>query len=79
MILDISALTPRQLEVIEIVAQGKSEKQTAKILSISPNTVHAHMAKACRKTGIDNRICLIVAFAKWQERQEILALLNPSR
>lgn len=58
-------LTPRQMEVISVVAQGNSEKQTARILSISRETVHKHMTKAQTRLGL-NRIQLIVAFAQWQ-------------
>jgi len=62
---NISILTPRQMEVLEIIAQGKSEKQTAQLLSISRFTVHKHVTKAQSKLQM-NRIQLIVAFAQWQ-------------
>ena len=61
----INKLTPRQIEIIGIVAQGKSEKQTSRILSISRNTVHKHITNAQAKLRL-NRIQLIVAFAQWQ-------------
>ena len=61
----ISILTPRQLEVLGIIAQGNSEKQTAQLLSISRYTVHKHITKAQAKLRM-NRIQLIVAFAQWQ-------------
>ncbi len=61
----IPQLTPRQIEIIGIVAQGKSEKQTARILSISRNTVHKHITNAQAKLRL-NRVQLIVAFAQWQ-------------
>ena len=61
----IPSLTPRQIEVIGIVAQGKSEKQTARILSISRSTVHKHITNAQAKLRL-NRVQLIVAFAQWQ-------------
>lgn len=61
----IHSLTPRQLEVIAVIAEGNSEKQTARILSISRETVHKHITKSCAKLSV-NRIQLIVAFAKWQ-------------
>lgn len=61
----ISILTPRQLEVLGIIAQGNSEKQTAQLLSISRYTVHKHITKAQAKLRL-NRIQLIVAFAQWQ-------------
>lgn len=77
--MQVSQLTPRQLEIIGVIAQGYTEKQAAILLSISPATIHKHMSKAYERTGLDSRIRLIVAFAKWQERQEIISLLDPSR
>ena len=79
MITPIESLTPRQSEIVSLIAQGKSNKQTATLLSISTETVRAHIVHACKKISVENRIQLIVAFAKWQERQEILSLLNSSR
>lgn len=77
---DISRLTPRQLEIIGLIAQGHSEKQTAHLLSISAATIHKHITNACEKTGINNRTRLIVAWARWQTIQEITKiLLDPSR
>lgn len=67
----IENLTPRQLEIIGLIASGNSEKQAAKLLSISPFTVHKHITNACVKTGLDNRTRLIVAWARWQTIQEI--------
>jgi len=62
-------LSPRQMEVIAIIADGKSEKQTGLLLSISRDTVHRHIVNACRRNNY-NRIQLIVAFAKWQAIEE---------
>lgn len=76
----IQELTPRELEVIGVIATGQSEKQTAKLLSISPLTVHKHITNACEKTGLNNRTRLIVAWARWQTIQEINKfLLDSSR
>lgn len=76
----IQELTPRQLEIIGLIASGNSEKQAAQLLSISPVTVHKHITNACEKTGINNRTRLIVAWARWQTIQEINKfLLDSSR
>jgi DNA-binding NarL/FixJ family response regulator len=39
---DRTLLTPRQLDVLRLVAQGKSFKQIATALNISPRTVESH-------------------------------------
>lgn len=62
----IQTLTPRQLEVLTVIAEGKSNKQAAQILSISPETVRRHIIDARVRLHLENRIQLIVAFAKWQ-------------
>jgi DNA-binding NarL/FixJ family response regulator len=72
-------LTPRQLEVITVIAQGHSDKQASKLLSISANAIKRHVYRSCERLQLMNRIQLVVAFAKWQERQTILMMLDPSR
>lgn len=62
----ISRLTPRQLEVVGLLAQGLGNKQTATILSISWRTVRTHIQEACKRLGVDNRTQLIVVFAMWK-------------
>jgi len=39
-----AALTPRQLEVLREVAQGLTDKQIARKLSLSPRAVEMHVA-----------------------------------
>ncbi len=62
----ISRLTPRQLEIVGLLAQGQSTKQTSNILSISPETVKRHIYRACQKMEIENRTQLIVIFTMWE-------------
>lgn len=42
-------LTPRQLEVLRFVSHGKTDKQIAKELSLSPRTVEMHVAGALKQ------------------------------
>lgn len=62
----IPSLTPRQLEVITLIADGNSNKQVAQLLSISVNAVKRHVYRSCQRLELTNRTQLIVAFAKWQ-------------
>lgn len=71
----IQELTPRELEVIGVIATGQSEKQAAALLSIKPVTVHKHIINACEKTGLNNRTRLLVAWARWQTIQEMSKIL----
>lgn len=38
-------LTPRQREVLQLVAEGRTIKETAALLNISPKTVEFHKAQ----------------------------------
>lgn len=42
-------LTPREMSVLELAAAGQSNKQIARTLGVSPNTVKTHMASLLGK------------------------------
>jgi DNA-binding CsgD family transcriptional regulator len=48
-------LTPAELEVASLVAEGKMNKEIAAALWISEKTVEAHLSRIFRKLGIRNR------------------------
>jgi DNA-binding NarL/FixJ family response regulator len=48
-------LTEREMDVLRRVAQGDSNQQIAKELSVSINTVKTHMRKLLSKLQLDNR------------------------
>ena len=66
----ISRLTPRQLEIVGLLAEGHSNKMIATILSISRHAVKRHIYRACLKTEL-NRIQLIVMFVMWREKKDV--------
>ena len=49
-----STLTKREREVLQLITEGKTTKQTAKCLHISPKTVEAHRLNIMNKLNIDN-------------------------
>jgi PAS domain S-box-containing protein len=51
-----TGLTAREKEIVELVAQGNSNKQISQKLSISRNTVKNHLANIFSKLGITNRL-----------------------
>jgi predicted ATPase/DNA-binding CsgD family transcriptional regulator len=53
--LDPAGLTPREVEVLRLVARGATDAQVAAALSISVKTVHKHVASVLGKTGSPNR------------------------
>jgi DNA-binding CsgD family transcriptional regulator len=55
------SLTRRECEVLDWIAQGKSDWQIGQILSISAKTVNYHVENAKRKLGVATRIQAVVA------------------
>jgi len=55
-------LTPRQLEVLELLAVGLRYSEVAARLSISPRQVQRHAAQAVERGGAVN-LCQLVAIA----------------
>jgi DNA-binding NarL/FixJ family response regulator len=51
-----SLLTPREEEVLKLVAEGHSSKDIADILVISIKTVHRHRANLLQKLGLRDRL-----------------------
>lgn len=50
-----STLTNRQRDVLHHLGQGRSNKQIARELDLSENTVKIHVAAVLRTLGVDNR------------------------
>jgi DNA-binding NarL/FixJ family response regulator len=51
----LGALTPRERQVVELVAAGRSNKAIAKELFISPATAARHVANIMAKLGFNTR------------------------
>jgi DNA-binding NarL/FixJ family response regulator len=49
-------LTPRELDVVQLVAEGLTARQIASRLNVSPRTVETHIAKLYDKFGVRSRI-----------------------
>lgn len=50
------ALTEREIEVLQTVAQGKGNREIGEALSISPHTVQVHVRNIFGKLGVNSRI-----------------------
>jgi len=56
---DIKGLSEREIEVLELVADGRSNKWIAERLTLSPLTVKSHLARISRKLGTGDRSHLV--------------------
>ncbi|CAN5176298.1 hypothetical protein BH18ACT4_BH18ACT4_14330 [soil metagenome] len=54
-------LSPRELEVLGLVAEGNPNKAIARALSISETTVKTHVSHIFTKLGVDDRTAAVTA------------------
>lgn len=62
-----AALTPRELEVAELIASGFSTAETASCLCLAPTSVRNHLRQVYWKLGVHDR--LHMALALWVGRR----------
>jgi DNA-binding NarL/FixJ family response regulator len=48
----LSLLTPRQKEILQLIAEGRSTKEIAHLLSLSIKTVETHRAQLMQRVGV---------------------------
>ena len=58
---DWSGLTGRQREIVAWAARGMSNKQIARQLGISPETVKTHLRHVFEREGVHGRVALLAA------------------
>jgi two-component system response regulator NreC len=55
----VEKLTPREIDVLRLIAQGYTNRQAAEILTISVRTVETHRANIMGKLGAQGRVDLV--------------------
>jgi DNA-binding NarL/FixJ family response regulator len=55
------ALSPRELEILQAVAEGLSNKQVGRRLYVSEATVKTHLLRIFAKLGVDDRTAAVTA------------------
>ena len=75
-LLEERGLTPREVEVLEWVARGKTNNEIGLILEISPRTASKHLEHIYTKLGVESRTAAVVQFLgmmqqMWPVRQTI--------
>lgn len=58
-------LTPRELEVLRLLAQGRTNRQIGQCLGISPGTAKNHVERILTKLGVSDRTQAAARAAEW--------------
>ena len=68
---DHPALSERQQQIVELLAQGMTTKEICRQLGISPNTVKTHVASIFRALGVRNRTQVVAVTQAWLLKQRL--------
>ena len=52
-------LTPRELQIVQLIAEGHTNKQTANLLNISLKTVETHRMAIMNKLNLSSSAALV--------------------
>jgi PAS domain S-box-containing protein len=63
---NVGKLTPRELDVLDMIKTGRSSKQIADALGLSSQTVHKHRQSIRRKLQLDHREINLAAYLRSQ-------------
>jgi len=71
---EVSRLTPRERQIVNLICRGMKNKQIAENLRITPGTVKVHLMHIFEKTGLKDRLALAVharelVGSEWQAKE----------
>jgi DNA-binding CsgD family transcriptional regulator len=73
------SLSARQAEIANLVVAGRSSREIAKTLSLSPRTVEHHLEAIFNKLGVGSRVELVTALLRRGPPQTAFAAVAPLR
>jgi DNA-binding NarL/FixJ family response regulator len=71
----IATLTPQQVRVLQMLRQGRLNKQIAYDLGVGETTIKAHVSEILRKLKVNSRTQAVIEAAKI----DFESILGPSR
>lgn len=60
-------VTPRQIDILSLVAEGRSDKEVASRLGLSVATVRTHLGRFYSANSLRNRVEAVAAFMQYRE------------
>ncbi len=72
----IQDLTARQVEVVQLIGKGLTNKEVANMMNISVHTVKAHIASLLRSLEVSNRTEAVFAYQQLLDEQNLEASVN---
>lgn len=67
----LDTLTPREREVLDLTVKGLSNKEMARLLSLSDRTIEVHRMRVCTKMGLHSAAELTEAMLDLRHEQEL--------
>lgn len=65
-------LTPRQAEILSLVALGLSDKEIAGCLGIAPRTIRTHLERLFHEYGLTSRSAAVAAWLRAKHQRRIV-------
>ena len=66
----IGSLTPQQMRVLELMGEGRLNKEICYFLGVSETTVKAHVSAVLHKLGVASRTQAVLALRRMKELQD---------
>ena len=54
------SLTPRQLEIVQLILQARQQKEIATMMGLSPHTIRAYLRQVYARFAVTNSIELVL-------------------